>query len=86
MENDMIMDSIIILCVFKGLCCVIVKFIVKLSPLGQSPSNISEKSLVNEVDTEDPATTLALPQVSLRDKHHEELPFLSLVHSITCVH
>ena len=32
-ENDKIMDSIIILCVFKGLCCVIGKLIVQLSPL-----------------------------------------------------
>ena len=32
-ENDKIMDSIIMLCVFKDLCCVIVKLIVQLSPL-----------------------------------------------------
>ena len=83
-ENDKITDSIIMLCVFKGLCCIIVKLIVKLSPLGQSPSNISskvEQTRVGEVDTEDPATTSALP---LNDKHHKELLFLYLVHSITC--
>ena len=46
-ENDKITDSIIMLCVFKGLCCVIVELIVKLSPLGQSPSNISSRVRTN---------------------------------------
>ena len=45
-ENK-ITDSIIMFCVFKGLCCVIVKLIVRLSPLGQSPSNISSKVRTN---------------------------------------
>ena len=74
-ENDKITDSIIMFCVFKGLCCVIVKLIVRLSPLGQSPSNISSKvqqTWVGKVDTEDPATTSVLPLASLSDKHHEE--------------
>ena len=69
-ENHKITDSIIMLCVFKGLCCVTVRLIVKLSPLGQSPSDISSKvrkTKVGEVDTEDPATTLALPLASLSD-------------------
>ena len=46
-ENDKITDSIIMVCVFKGLCCVIVQLIVKLSPLGQSPRNTSSKVRTN---------------------------------------
>ena len=38
-ENDNITDFIIMFCMFKGLCCIIVNLIVKLLPLERFSSN-----------------------------------------------
>ena len=81
-ENDKITDSVIML------CCVIVELnyyeIIAIRIIFMQC--IIKSNLVDEVDTEDSATTSPLPLSSLSDKHHKELLFLSLVHSITCAH
>ena len=74
-ENDKIMDSIIMLCVFKGLCCVIVKLIVQLSPLDNLQAMYHQsKNKSSEINSENPATTSA-------PHYHKELLFLSPVRS-----
>ena len=72
-ENDKIMDSIIMLCVFKGLCCLIVKLIVQLSPLDNLQTMYHQsKNKSSEINSENPTSA---------PHYHKELLFLSPVHS-----
>ena len=77
-ENNKITDSNYVL---KGLCRVIVKLIVKLSPLRQSPSNYSIIKRTNpgrRSQHKKSCHHVGVTTASFSDKHHEELLFLSL--------
>ena len=86
-ENDKITDAIIMLHVFKGLCyCEAYCEIIAFRAIPKQYIIKSKNKPGGKVNMEDTATMLALPLVSFSDKHHKELLFLSLVHSITCAH